>query len=1018
MPLDPNNPFADLVPAGNPGVIQGPPKIPDVPSGFEPDPTRPGALRPQQGGPADPSANDTLDDQTTTFYAQQVLAGAPMPAMGMGKVASQNRQKVMMKVAELAGGQGLTGADLAKQIAHYQAGRKQLGTLEQQLGTTRQNETTALLNGQQFLDRSAELPGQTEYPALNAVTQFIQKNIPVPGHDTKVAMDAAYNTFVNEYAKVVSGSPSGAGVLSDSARREAMSVLTGNYSMTQKKAVFDQMKADMENRMIAMKGGINQGYDALVNKPGYEVPDATTGLPVGQTKQQDHIVIPGVTTPGSDGTGPSGGGDGPPGLSQMTPEQQAKDKAFLATNPTPEQYAAFTSTLLGRPMDVAAIADRLKAFKAGGRYGGGIDDSARIQARIAQENKLGLGESAATTLVKQGSTLNLSDEAAGVGNVLGSALGGNFNVGENYQLGRDVERQRIADARQQLGYGGTALELVGNLASANPSGALATLAPKAAAVAAGKAGAVGGALSGFGGGEGAQDSVTGLVLGGTAGAALGRYGPAVAGKIAGKVLPQRMLASPALAPEVAAAADAEGLSGSLIRPMVDPASRAKFGQLESNPVSQPIIRGAVGDMLRGIETRVKALGGGGVSGEADAIGDKVQEGGRNWLANRTSVKNRLYGRAEQIGADARFVPQKAIGEADAAISELSGNPTNNKAEIDFLNGMKSDLSTDGGKSIAEIRNLREGLSDSINRNGLTMNGAGVRALRVLNAAKADIADNVPQAAAAYQRADNYFSASQQIVDDLKAAVLGSRKAPLEPQVALQKLKNMMGNSGTGRRFARIMGSLDPQARQDVAATWAEALGRKAPDAPFSAGTFLEQTKNLSPSALRTAFGPEGAQSVKNLRVLSQALKDAGGDVNYTRSGSNVIRYMAQNFIARLTGFGASVGTGFMAGGETGAVAGAGIAAGAGAISAGKTVLSAKAMVNPKVSRWLADAAQVTNRTQAHTAMRKLSVIISRDPALSSELQPVYDRISAAFSAPMEMPLAAQPNDQATGNQQQ
>jgi hypothetical protein len=80
------------------------------------------------------ATNDTLDDATTTFYAQQILAGAPMPAMGMGKVASQNRQKVMAKVAEIAGGQGLTGADLAKQIAHYQSGKKQLGTLETAAG--------------------------------------------------------------------------------------------------------------------------------------------------------------------------------------------------------------------------------------------------------------------------------------------------------------------------------------------------------------------------------------------------------------------------------------------------------------------------------------------------------------------------------------------------------------------------------------------------------------------------------------------------------------------------------------------------------------------------------------------------------------------------------------------------------------------------------------------------------------------------------------------------------------------
>jgi hypothetical protein len=107
-------------------------------------------------------------------------------------------------------------------------------------------------------------------------------------------MDQAYQTFVNEYAKVVAGSPSGAGTLSDSARHEAMEALKGNYSMSQKKAVFDQMKADMENRMIAMKGGINQGYDALVKQPGYEVPDDTSHLPVAQQKQQDHIMIPGV----------------------------------------------------------------------------------------------------------------------------------------------------------------------------------------------------------------------------------------------------------------------------------------------------------------------------------------------------------------------------------------------------------------------------------------------------------------------------------------------------------------------------------------------------------------------------------------------------------------------------------------------------------------------------------------------------------------------------------------------------
>jgi hypothetical protein len=168
--------------------------------------------------------------------------------------------------------------------------------------------------------------------------------------------------------------------------------------------------------------------------------------------------------------------------------------------------------------------------------------------------------------------------------------------------------------------------------------------------------------------------------------------------------------------------------------------------------------------------------------------------------------------------------------------------------------------------------------------------------------------------------------------------------------------------------------------------------------------------------MRTAFGPEGAQSIKNLQVLARALRDSGSDINYARSGSNVIRYMAKNFIGRLTGLGTLAGGGFVAGGMEGAIGGATMGAAAGAVSAGKTMLSARAMVNPKVSRWLADAATVSTRTQAHTALRKLSVIIQRDPALASELKPVYDRISQAFSGPVTQPLAAQPQTEGGNNE--
>ena len=238
-----------------------------------------------------------LDPATRTYYAQQVLAGAPMPSLGMGKQAAAAKQAIMAEVARLGGASGLNGADQAAQLAHYKAGSGQIANLEKMAGTIGVNEQTALANGQQFLDRSRELPGQTRFQPLNAISDFIQRKA---GGTTISAADAAYNTFVNEYAKVVAGSPSGAGVMSDSARHEAMSTISGSGSIEQKQAAFNQMKADMANRMNAIHGGINSAYKALTQQPGFQVPDSTQGL-----------MAPGAASgAGGGGMPPSGGGRG------------------------------------------------------------------------------------------------------------------------------------------------------------------------------------------------------------------------------------------------------------------------------------------------------------------------------------------------------------------------------------------------------------------------------------------------------------------------------------------------------------------------------------------------------------------------------------------------------------------------------------------------------------------------------------------------------------------------------------
>ena len=368
MATSPDNLFADLIP-GSKGVpptpVYGAPDKPGaLPSGWEQDPDNPGAIRPIKGGPEDPNASGILDDQTKDFFAQQVLSGSPLPSLGFGKEAARAKQDIMNRVAKMAGAQGMNGTDYAAQIAHYKAGSAALTKMQTMHAQVSQSEETALRNGEQLIGLSNTLPGQTEVPILNTVIQSAQRNLPIAGHDQVAAMDAAYTTFVNEYAKVVGGSPSGAGTLTDAARKEAEQTLRSNESPSQKRAAFAQMQKDMANRIDAINAVISDGYKNLTRRyDQYQVQEdpALAQLPADWIKSHPDslaaIAARGGGLPpdngGSGGGGPSGGGGGggtPPGVTNLSDTQKQAYDAFLAANPNPsgDQVGAFLTKLTGQ----------------------------------------------------------------------------------------------------------------------------------------------------------------------------------------------------------------------------------------------------------------------------------------------------------------------------------------------------------------------------------------------------------------------------------------------------------------------------------------------------------------------------------------------------------------------------------------------------------------------------------------------------------------------------------------------
>jgi hypothetical protein len=713
----------------------------------------------------------------------------------------------------------------------------------------------------------------------------------------------------------------------------------------------------------------------------------------------DGVIPTGTTTYAPEGEGPKG--------DRATPEQEQALLAFVRAHPgDPNAINAFAKAN-GFPYGVNA--EELAGAKslAGGINYSKVDEAAEAKARelIARQDKTGIGgDSAQERLIKSGATLGLSDEASGIGNAASSLLHGKNPI-EGYVTGRDAERLRIADARKQLGYGGTALEIAGGFMSANPTSALAPFVSRANTIRQGaKAGAYGGAVGGYGMGEGFEGSVSNAVVGAAAGAALG------SGISALGTRPAR-----AMDLDLARAADAEGVG--LIRPMVDPASRGAAGAAESRPLTQPIIRGGVQRVEDAIEGRAGDLGAGGTVMDPDVAGEVVQRSAQRFITNSRGVADRLYNRARTLAGDAPVIPRAALGQLRQEMMQLRAAPNTNQGEIAFLEGLGEDL-TSGPMTVDAIRGLRQSIRGRINEQNLTATQAEARAVRVLDAVQQDVASSLPrEAATAFRRADSYYRERMVHIDDVLDRFLGGNVQRGQPRLsgekAFQRLKSMASPGGDGRRLAAMMRNLEPQERLDISATIAQSLGRDAPDGPFALGRFLQHTKQLSPSARRTIFGPAGSESIENLRLLSRSLIDAQSDTNWSRSGTTVIRAMggqAKALVAGLLGVGGTAIGGTAAAGF-GAIAAGATAAG---VAGGVRALSARALMSPRVTRWLYSAANVNTPRQAQIAVQRLGTVIAREPALASELQPLQralnDRLSLSSAAASEKPDSGEDND--------
>lgn len=597
----------------------------------------------------------------------------------------------------------------------------------------------------------------------------------------------------------------------------------------------------------------------------------------------------------------------------------------------------------------------------------------------------------------------------------------------------DAHRQEISDAVYGKGLGNRIYEATGapkpatrgeRLASTVTRGASAGLATGGASA----AGGVGNALrtiatdtvGGASGGAGAQ-------IGGEYGGKPGSlFGAIVGGLLGGGAVSRIGRPNTAEVNPVAQAAQQEGVP--ISRPIIDPSVRTKMGYLESTIGGNQPVRRSLDATLSAIEQRAAQLQGRGTPQEAGVMGQRFQSSiGSNIKAQRMAA-GKIFDKASTLAGDAPVYGRDIAASLDADIARLSRNPNQNKAVIDYLTGLRADfVNPQTGdwlpKTVDDIRQFRTNLRGDINSRNLTQTPAEAIATRALDQGKRDIArdmldagPNGRMASDLYREGDIRWRLAKRDEKQIAEKLIGPANNPITGRDAMGRAMSWLSSGAdNGTHAARFWQKLSPEDRADFAATVASKYGQKAPDEPFSPAQFISATRTIPPSSRALLFGPEGAQSIANLRTLAKAYQETTKMLNNSRSGVNINWDREINGLLRGFGIGGTIG-GAAGGAVGGPVVGAiGAAAGAAIGTGAKTAmqrLSARALMNPDVSKWLSVAPRQTNPAAIASHVEKLTTIAARNPVIAHEVLDLQKSLMQSLGTALPLPgkVAASGNE--------
>ena len=223
-------------------------------------------------------------------------------------------------------------------------------------------------------------------------------------------------------------------------------------------------------------------------------------------------------------------------------------------------------------------------------------------------------------------------------------------------------------------------------------------------------------------------------------------------------------------------------------------------------------------------------------------------------------------------------------------------------------------------AVDALNNLKSRVGDQLG-DGLRSTDLERRLGSVYSAAKDDIGSQLTGSAARnFQRAQAMHKARMGRADVIESFIGQDGSVDAEKIVARIEAA-AADKSGASDRLGKFLDLSTPEARQNLAGSLAERLGKtSADDQGFSSARFLSAIDKFSPRARAKIWGDQGAKDLADLATIARAQKGVQGSLNNSGSG----RVLAwQSTLGSLLG-----------GGSTLAAGGGTIGAGIGAAAAG------------------------------------------------------------------------------------